>query len=200
MKNKSVQHFAHHLILIVFFPAFLVLAFTKKEHEFSVLFTRHDENYIHSATSTCGYHVATAVATMSHVFTFWFFIYFTVPLFVCRCFFLEKKSLSRWTKLHNHSWIDKSCGWMANLQFHCRALAPKYLPSKQAARNGVECVFVLWFTLAPYWMSNLMTLRCPEPAAHHKAVAPCTMWPSNLTTHSCSMFGLKLFKIVLTTL
>lgn len=73
-------------------------------------------------------------------------------------------------------------------------------PSKQAARSGVECVFVLWFTFAPYWMSNLMTLRCPDPAAHHRAVAPCTMWPSNLTTHSCSMFGLKLFKIVLTTL
>lgn len=76
----------------------------------------------------------------------------------------------------------------------------KYSPSKHAARRGVECVFVLWFTLAPYCMSNLITGRCPEPAAHHKAVAPCTMWPSNLTTHSCSMFGLKLFKIVLTTL
>lgn len=75
-----------------------------------------------------------------------------------------------------------------------------YLPSKQAARNGVECVFVLWFTLAPCWISNLITFRCPEPAAHQSAVAPWIMWPSNLTMHSCSIFGLKLFSNILTTL
>ena len=46
------------------------------------------------------------------------------------------------------------------------------LPSKHAARNGVELVTVVWFTLAPWLTRSLTTSKCPAPAAHQRAVAP----------------------------
>lgn len=36
------------------------------------------------------------------------------------------------------------------------------LPSKQAARSGVESVFVLWLTSAPCLTSSFMTFKCPR--------------------------------------
>ena len=46
------------------------------------------------------------------------------------------------------------------------------LPSKQAARNGVELVLVGLFTWAPNLTKSLTIDRWPAPAAHHSAVAP----------------------------
>ena len=54
-------------------------------------------------------------------------------------------------------------------------------PSKQAARSGVEFVFVVELTLAPRSVSSLTISRCPAAAAHHSGGAPSIVSPSNVT-------------------
>ena len=59
-------------------------------------------------------------------------------------------------------------------------------PSKQAARRGVEFVFVVELTFAPRSTKSLTIWVCPAAAAHHRGGAPSMVSPSNVTDPACS--------------
>ncbi|KAE9538824.1 hypothetical protein AGLY_005406 [Aphis glycines] len=54
-------------------------------------------------------------------------------------------------------------------------------PSKHAARNGVEFVLVVEFTMASSRINSFTMFRCPAAAAHHSGGAPSIVSPSNIT-------------------
>lgn len=67
--------------------------------------------------------------------------------------------------------------------FSIKCLTISKWPSKQAARNGVELVFVELLTLAPNLINNLTIPKCPAAAAHHNGGAPSIVSPSKFTVH-----------------
>ena len=114
----------------------------------------------------------------------------------CKSAFKHRLYYLRSISLKGKVWIPALCS--------TKYLTISKCPSKQAARRGVEFVFVVELTFAPLFTSRRTISRWPEgmwlnaqhhhqkdwdqpaAAAHHSGGAPSMVSPSKVTLPACS--------------